>query len=156
MFFWVAGLSLVFGLVPRGAHAVESGVDSLLPVQVSSTSSVTEAYVYTGDRFRDPFVPLSGGASGGYLRPVEDVGPFNPVGLSLKGIVAAPTGRWAVVRTKEGGTYFIKDGKIFDPKRKAVEGYQAIVQEKSIVILGPKGQEIEVGLKTSEDENPVE
>lgn len=115
-----------------------------------STPSAAPVYVYRGDRFRDPFIPLVGAPGAGFDGPhpvSEPLSPFNPVGAELKGILKTTSGRWAVIRTSEGGTYLVQNGKIFDPKRKAVEGFQGIVKEKTVVILGPKNQEVEVRLK---------
>ncbi len=130
-------------VLPSPGAPVETAV-------VVSTPPAGPAYVYRGDRFRDPFIPLIGAPSGGFdiPRPAsEPLSPFNPVGAELKGILKTTTGRWAVIRTSEGATYLVQNGKIFDPKRKAVDGFQGIVKEKTVVILGPKNQEVEVRLK---------
>ncbi len=149
-------ISLVAGAVTLCAvsHAEEVLVPaSLLPEAsgvVVSTPPAAPAYVYRGDRFRDPFIPLIGAPSAGFdiPRPAsEPLSPFNPIGAELKGILKTNTGRWAVIRTAEGATYLVQNGKIFDPKRKAVDGFQGIVKEKTVVILGPKNQEVEVRLK---------
>lgn len=120
----MVGLGVTF-LVPNVRGQEVS--DSLLtqPVVVS-TPVVPAAYVFKGDRFRDPFIPLVG-ASLGYEGPrtsAEPLSPFNPANVEVKGIIKTTSGRWAVLRTSEGVTYLVQNGKIFDPKRKPVEGYQ--------------------------------
>ena len=128
-----------------------SGSPSVVAV---STPPAAPAYVYRGDRFRDPFVPLVGAPGAGFDVPrpsAEPLSPFNPAGAELKGILKSPTGRWAVIRTSDGVAYLVQNGKIFDPKRKAVDGFQGIVKEKSVVILGPKNQEVEIRLKKDVD-----
>lgn len=150
-------LVLVMGVccvVSSSAHAEEMGSAVAtspvgLSVAVSSPPAVP-VYEYGGDRFRDPFVPLVGNTNGGFdtPRPPSDpTSPFNPVGAELKGVLKTTTGRWAIIRTSDGVTYLVQNGKVFDPKRKVVEGFQGIVKEKTVVILGPKNQEVEVRLK---------
>lgn len=147
---WTLAFGLVgFGLVVpvvRGEEAADSLITE--PVVVS-TPAVSAAYVFKGDRFRDPFIPLVG-ASLGYEGPrasAEPISPFNPSNVEVKGIIKTTSGRWAVLRTSEGVTYLIQNGKIYDPKRKPVEGYQCVVKEKSVVVLGPGKQESELLLK---------
>ncbi|HNF59965.1 MAG TPA: hypothetical protein PLN89_10345, partial [Elusimicrobiota bacterium] len=63
-------------------------------VSVSSSTTPTEpAYVYKGDRMRDPFIPLNGqgGATMDSAIAKVDMGPFNPAGAELKGILKTPT-----------------------------------------------------------------
>ncbi len=148
--YWTLTVGLVgFGLLApavRGEEAADSLIDE--PVAVS-TPAVAPVYVFKGDRFRDPFIPLVG-ASLGYEGPrasAEPISPFNPSNVELKGIIKTTSGRWAVMRTSEGVTYLIQNGKIYDPKRKPVEGFQCVVKEKSVVVMGPGKQESELLLK---------
>lgn len=147
----LVGGAMTLGVVSRAEELVLPA--AVLPGAASvvvSTPPAVPTYVYRGDRFRDPFIPLIGAPSAGFdvPRPAsEPLSAFNPVGAELKGILKTTTGRWAVIRTSEGATYLVQNGKIFDPKRKAVEGFQGIVKEKTVVILGPKNQEVEVRLK---------
>ncbi len=141
---FVVGLGVAL-LVPNVRGQEVS--DSLLtqPVVVS-TPAAPAAYVFKGDRFRDPFIPLVG-ASLGYEGPrasAEPLSPFNPSNVEVKGIIKTTSGRWAVLRTSEGVTYLVQNGKIYDPKRKPVEGYQCVVKEKSVVVMGPGKQESEL------------
>ncbi|HMX43262.1 MAG TPA: hypothetical protein PKB12_06065 [Elusimicrobiota bacterium] len=122
-------------------------------VSVSSSTTPTEpAYVYKGDRMRDPFIPLNGqgGATMDSAIAKVDLGPFNPAGAELKGILKTPTGRWALIRTTDGLTYMVQNGRVYDPKRKLISGFQGIVKEKTVVILAPGNQEFE--LRTKKDE----
>jgi hypothetical protein len=147
---------LAGGLVAVSSRAEEAGVASLLGAPAVSTGTAEPAYVYPGERLRDPFVPLAGapGAMSEFAPAAADIGPFNAVGAELKGILKTPTGRWAVLRTSDGATYMVQNGKIYDPKRKPVEGFQGIVKEKSLVILGPKNFEHEMRLKTDQEDAP--
>jgi hypothetical protein len=44
----------------------------------------------------------------------------------------------------------VQNGRVYDPKRKLISGFQGIVKEKSVVILAPGNQEFE--LRTKKDE----
>ncbi|MBK8574125.1 MAG: hypothetical protein IPN90_00055 [Elusimicrobia bacterium] len=146
----------VFGAGAWVCHADDGVLPATASAVLVSTPPAAPAYVFRGDRFRDPFLPLLGAPGGGFDIPrslSEPLSPFNPVGADLKGILKTTTGRWALIRTSEGVTYLVQNGKIFDPKRKAVEGYQGIVKEKTVVILGPKNQEVEIRLKKRRGRN---
>ena len=122
-------------------------------VAVSSAAAPTEpAHVYKGDRMRDPFIPLTGQGAVSMESAMAkvDLGPFNPTGAELKGILKTPTGRWALIRTTDGLTYMVQNGRVYDPKRKLISGFQGIVKEKTVVILAPGNQEFE--LRTKKDE----
>jgi hypothetical protein len=120
-----------------------------------SSPPAAPTYTYQGERFRDPFVPLVGVPDGGRYDAPPAAGPllpFNPADAELKGILKTTTGRWAVLRTSDGVTYMVQNGKIIDPKRKEVEGFQGIVKEKSLVILGPTNQEVTLLLRKEEED----
>lgn len=124
-----------------------------LPVALSTTTASTEPeYVYKGDRLRDPFVPLIGGGGTAVAAPLQiELGAFNPAGAELKGVLKTPTGRWAILRTIDGGVYIVQNGKVYDPKRRVVDGYQGIVKERTLILLGPKNEEVELRLKKDEE-----
>ncbi|MBL8024042.1 MAG: hypothetical protein JNK54_07165 [Elusimicrobia bacterium] len=160
-FFRTVSLAALLGGVWGGPTGNCFGDDLVPPVVAFSSTTiavstppVAPGYVYQGDRFRDPFIPLVGADTGRYeaLPSNELLPPFNAIGADLKGILKATTGRWAVLRTVDGVTYLVKNGKVFDPKRKEVEGYQGIVKEKSLVILGPKNEEVILNLKKEAEE----
>jgi hypothetical protein len=150
----VMGCGLVLSAVSFAEDLVPPLVDLTSSPVVSSTSPMVPVYTYQGDRFRDPFVPLVGDPDSGRYDAPPPSGPllpFNPTDANLKGILKTTTGRWAVLRTSDGDTYMVQNGKIFDPKRKEVEGFQGIVKEKSLVILGPTNQEVILLLRKEEE-----
>jgi hypothetical protein len=150
------GCELILATGSFAEDLVPPLVDLTSSPVVSSTSPVVPVYTYQGDRFRDPFVPLVGDPDGGRYDAPPAAGPllpFNPADADLKGILRTTTGRWAVLRTSEGVTYLVQNGKIFDPKRKEVEGFQGIVKEKSLVILGPTNQEVTLLLRKEEEDD---
>ncbi len=123
------------------------------PLVISTATAPTESeYVYKGDRLRDPFVPLIGGGAGAVAAAVQpELGSFNPAGAELKGILKSPTGRWAILRTTDGGVYIVQNGKVHDPKRRVVDGYQGVIKERTLILLGPKNEEVELRLKKDEE-----
>lgn len=149
-FFSIGFLGLAATLVAARAPAQDL---PLLPVGVSTATAAPEEteYVYKGDRLRDPFIPLIGGGGTSVSAPVPvELGAFNPAGAELKGVLKTPTGRWAILRTTDGGVYIVQNGKVYDPKRRPVAGYQGIVKERTLILLGPKNEEIELRLKKDE------
>ncbi|HOW27207.1 MAG TPA: hypothetical protein PK876_01715 [Elusimicrobiota bacterium] len=135
----------------------------LLAVLSAGVSAADEKpeYSYRGDRYRDPFIPLTGSGSEKISSVIissggEEEAAFKPASIELKGIIRAKTGRWAIARMSDtGAPYLVQDGKIFDSKRKPVKGYVGIVKEKSLVIIGPNNQVTEVKLKKDQQENPA-
>jgi hypothetical protein len=109
------------------------------------------AYAYKGGR--DPFVPLAGQGAGSHASTGDDEpGEFNASALELSGILKTRTGRWAVVRDPGGASYMVREGKIYDSKRKAVPGYVGIVKEKTLVVIGPNNTVTELSLKKDDED----
>lgn len=134
------------------ARAVAQEIPPFPPVVSTATAPSEPEYVYKGDRLRDPFIPLMGGGGTAVAAPAQtELGAFNPAGAELKGVLKTPTGRWAILRTTDGGVYIIQNGKVYDPKRRVVDGYQGIVKERTLILLGPKNEEVELRLKTDEE-----
>jgi hypothetical protein len=119
------------------------------PVATPEEESV---YVYQPKSRRDPFLPLAGSEalSGGSGEVDHGSGVFDIKSVALTGILKTPTGRWAVLRSPEGGSYLVKNGKIYNFKHKQVEGYVGIVKEKSLVIIDSQNQVTELKLKKNE------
>lgn len=147
--------TLLFVLGVIGLVATRAAAQDMPPLPVAISTGTAPAgepeYVYKGDRLRDPFVPLMGGVNA-VAAPVQtELGSFNPAGAELKGVLKTPTGRWAILRTADGGVYIVQNGKVYDPKRRVVEGYQGIVKERTLILLGPKNEEVELRLKKDEE-----
>lgn len=142
-------LGFLFGAM--GAWAVDEptpealSVDPGLVAPQASTTPVVVDYVYKGDQFRDPFIPLTGGKLEAFRG--EPGAAFNPAGAELKGIVRSPTGRWAVLRTTDGAIYLVENGKIINSRRQVEKGYMGLVKEKALVVIGPNNEATEFKLK---------
>jgi hypothetical protein len=136
------------------SRSVTAGLDAVegAPAEVAVSSAPVEpAYVYHGDRLRDPFIPLTGAGRSVVMDSPAATGTFNPTNVELKGILQTRTGRWAILRSSDGGTFIVQNGKVHDSKRKPVEGYVAIVKEKAISLMGPNNQTVELSLKKEGD-----
>jgi hypothetical protein len=104
-------------------------------------------YVYSGDRFRDPFVPA--GTTGSY----QPDAVFDPQKATVKGIVFGPTAKTAVLSVGSGGTYFVKAGKIFDIMGKTIEGFSAKVFADKVVINGEADNVFELKIRNEEEKS---
>jgi hypothetical protein len=104
-------------------------------------------YVYSGDRFRDPFIPA--GTTGSY----QPDAVFDPSKSTVKGIIFGPSAKSAVLTATGGGTYFVKEGKIFDIMGKVVEGFSAKVFAEKVVILGEADNTFELKIRNEEEKS---
>ena len=155
-------LALLSASVLMSAFLVLSGCKSEEPQNIVATPPVTIApppppvveapkekpvYVYSGDRFRDPFVPA--GTTGSY----QPDAVFDPTKATVKGIVYGPESRSAVLSVGSQGTYFVKSGKIFDIMGKPVEGFTAKVFADKVVINGEADNVFELKIRTGEEKS---
>jgi hypothetical protein len=150
---------IVFGLGLAWAGSVRAGeapAASVAGVTVS-TAPVEERlipwYDYKADRFRDPFVPLTGQGAGLSVgvRP-EITAPFAPANMELKGVLRTNSTRWAMLRSSDGASYVVEEGKVFDAKRRPVAGYTGIIKEKTVVLIGPDKSVTELLLRRDKEE----
>lgn len=122
-----------------------------LPV-VTQTAPVPQekkekpVYVYSGDRFRDPFTPS------GQTANYQPDAIFDPQRATLTGIIFGRDFKSAVINVGGSGTYFIKSGKIFDIMGKTIEGFTAKVFVDKILILGEADNVFELKFKSNEEE----
>jgi len=103
-------------------------------------------YVYSGDRFRDPFIPA------GQATNYQPDAVFDPARASVKGIIFGRDYKSAVLTVGGSGTYFIKGGKIFDVMGKSVEGYAVKIFIDKVVLSGEADNVFELKIKTSDEE----
>ncbi|MFN0116962.1 MAG: hypothetical protein ACKVQC_01545 [Elusimicrobiota bacterium] len=103
-------------------------------------------YVYSGDKFRDPFVPS--GQSSNYKADAV----FDPQRATLKGIVNGEKGtKTALLMLTGSGTYFVRSGLIFDVMGKNVKGFTAKVFDQKVVITGEGDNVYEIKIKELEE-----
>jgi hypothetical protein len=155
---WTVALASGLGFAAQSARA-DVTASTATAVSASTAPAAAQApdepvYVYNSAG-RDPFIPLSGGPAADMGSQDKEVGAFNPTSVELKGILRTLTGRWAVLSGNGGERYVVENGKLLDPKKKAVEGYVGIIKEKTLVLIGPNNQVTELKLKrdqTAEDQ----
>lgn len=88
-----------------------------------------ESYTYKGTKYPDPFLPSSGGGyfSGEYT--------FEPNTAQLVGIIKTRDGTIAVLSIAPGVSFILKNGRLYDPKKKEVSGYVGIIEGKTVKIV---------------------
>lgn len=143
MIFFMGG-AFPAALCAEEAPAAGAVAASTVPVSSLAVSSPT--YSYKGEKYRDPFVSLAGQGAA-YFYSGDDT-PFDPNNVELKGVLKMKSGRWALLRTAAGASFIVKEGKLWDSKRKLVKGYVGIVKEKGLELLGPNNQVFTFNLKT--------
>jgi len=132
---------------PQNISSAPPVLPAPAPSVVAETPKERPVYVYSGDRFRDPFVPA--GTTGSY----QPDAVFDPTKAQVKGIVFGPAARSAMLSLGSGVTYFIKSGKIFDIMGKPVEGFSAKVFVDKVVINGEADNVFELKIRTGEEKS---
>jgi|GEM_PF-4242760 len=102
-------------------------------------------YVYTGDRFRDPFTEV--GAASGY----QESATFNPQQAKVKAIIYGSQLQSAVINISGGGSYYVKGKRIFDVMGKTVKGFEAKVFMEKVVITSDTNEIFELKIKEDEE-----
>ena len=116
------------------------------PEPVAEVQKEKPVYVYSGDRFRDPFIPA------GQATNYQPDAVFDPARAAVKGIIFGKDHRSAVLTVGGSGTYFIKGGKIFDVMGKTVEGYSVKIFVDKVVLAGEADNVFELKIKATEEE----
>ena len=113
-------------------------------ISTGTAKKETPRYIYKGDRFRDPFIPLT---DSGYIASASDSLTTPSVGsLSLKGIVNDGSKRIAII--SGGGTaYILRDGKLFDSKNRQIKNMYGTIKKDSVVLTGADKTSKELSLR---------
>ncbi len=115
----------------------EKTVEAIPPAQASQMQPQEQmvdeieekpVYVYSGDRFRDPFVEI--GQSTAYTPDAI----FSPEQAKVKAIIYSGSIKSAVVQVAGSGSYYIKGNRIFDVMGKNVSGFSARIFPEKVVI----------------------
>lgn len=152
----VLGIALLVGLytiggckkksVPAPSSAPPPMRVEVAPPQPVATPTEKPIYVYSGDRFRDPFLPP--GLSSSY----QPDAIFDPQKATLRGIIYGGRLDSAVLTVGGTGAYFVKDGRIIDIMGKRVEGFTAKIFVNRIVIYGEAENVYELKIRKDEQE----
>ncbi|MFA5778993.1 MAG: hypothetical protein WC947_02540 [Elusimicrobiota bacterium] len=113
-------------------------------------------YTYKGGLYRDPLIP--GGGSSSYSSSSmtgeggETMTNEKMATLQLKGIFRdAKTGNIAIVAESSGGSYILKNGKLYDRKNKIVKGVAGVIGKNSATLFS-NDTKIELKLKKAGEE----
>ena len=117
-----------------------------LPEPVKEEPKEKPVYVYSGDRFRDPFTPA------GQATNYQPDAVFDPQRASLKGIIFGHDLKSAVLIVGGSGSYFVRSGRIFDIMGKTVEGYSAKVFVDKVLVLGEADNIFELKIRNNDEE----
>lgn len=91
-------------------------------------------YVYGGDRFRDPFVSIAGGAA--QSAGADELRTPNVGALTLKGIFNDGKQPIAIV---SGGaiSYTLKGSRLYDNRNRLIKGITGVVRKDSVLLIAP-------------------
>ena len=141
--FWsIAGTTLLIGTLRSSLFSATPASVSTPVMQVLSsgakpaTAATAEAasyksYTYYADRYRDPFVPLTG-----EFRTDQTLDhPPQIASLSLKGIVQDARGRMALL-TSGVSSYILKGGRLYDGRNRMVKKIAGVIKTESVVLIG--------------------
>jgi hypothetical protein len=94
-------------------------------------SSSYKSYTYYADRFRDPFIPLTG-----EFRADQSLDhPPQIASLLLKGIVQDARGRMALL-TSGVNSFILKGGRLYDGRNRMIKKIAGVIKTESVVLIG--------------------
>lgn len=113
---------------PAAAQAAPAASSGTAAAFGASTQTVST--IYTGDRYRDPFLPPSAG--GGPARPKVQEGPLvvDIHAVQLRGIMKDSAGDFALFGMDNGMTLILRGGRLYDERNKRVPGVTGRVRIK--------------------------
>ncbi|MDO8734176.1 MAG: hypothetical protein Q7K21_03340 [Elusimicrobiota bacterium] len=116
----------------------------------------TPKYTYKGNAYRDPLIPRGGSSSYSSSSMTgegsETMTNEKMTTLQLKGIFRdEKTGNIAIVAESSGGSYILKNGKLYDRKNKLVKGVAGVIGKNSATLFS-NDTKIELKLKKPGEE----
>jgi Tfp pilus assembly protein PilP len=104
-------------------------------------------YVYKGDKFRDPFIPLVGESSYASTPLSEEAAVPNLGSLSLKGIFDDGKAKMALINGG-GINYILKGSRLFDNRQRLVRGITGVIKKDGVIMIAPDKTTKELKLKS--------
>ncbi|HAM39121.1 MAG: hypothetical protein A2474_07000 [Elusimicrobia bacterium RIFOXYC2_FULL_34_12] len=96
-------------------------------------------YVYKGTAYRDPLLPGGGGMAYSALTTsgdgAETFTSEKLATLQLKGIFKDKSTNAAIIGDTSGGSYILKNGKIYNRRNKIVIGVSGVISKKSVTLI---------------------
>lgn len=150
---------LLAGEPPKAVAAAAAAAPAAAPAVTkpevkASTPTPTISSIYTAERLRDPFQPGGTGASAAAEKSFT-IDDFNVHNLVLRGTMKDGASDYALLSDREFGVAFIlRNGKLYDSKRKAVQGVTGRIhlKEKTVELTGPDGDVQVLRLGEEEEE----
>jgi hypothetical protein len=124
---------------PASTAAKTNGIAASTAVPSSTAAAPTPAapkpayllYTYYGDRYRDPFLPLTGEFRGDQVADR----PPQISSLMLKGIIQDQKSRVALL-TSGVSSYILKGGRLYDGRNRMMKGISGVIKTGSVVLMG--------------------
>ena len=144
------------GPAPSPIVVAKSTSAAQMPI---GTSTQTVSSIYTGDRVRDPFLPAAmGGASTRRIVDTKTGGPevVDIHGMLLRGIMRDPKVDYALFTSEGGGSYLLRDGRLYNERNKVVPGITGTIKlkQKTVELIAPD-KDVQV-FRLGEDEKEKE
>jgi Tfp pilus assembly protein PilP len=119
-----------------------------------SMSTYTVSSLYTGDHYRDPFIPSTSG--GGPVRAKNPDAPTDIHALRLQGIMQDARSSFALFSAEDGSTLILRGGRLYDSRNKRVPGIAGHIdlkRKRADLITADKDVQIyTLGATDGEDE----
>ncbi|MEK7388672.1 MAG: hypothetical protein AAB036_03135 [Elusimicrobiota bacterium] len=147
---------LMLSVGPALAQAPQAAEASSLV----GTSTQTISSLYTGDRVRDPFLPVTmGGGAARVVDPKDEESTVVDIhALVLRGILKDSLNDFALFSSEAGRTYMLRAGKFFNDRNKLMPGITGRIRLKQkIVELITADKDVQVfrmGQEEKEKEKP--
>lgn len=104
-------------------------------------------YFYRGDKYRDPFISLSG--EGIIYSSNEEIQIPNLSSLKLKGVFADGKYKMALI-SGGGATYMLKDSLLYDSHSRLIKGFSGIVKADRVILTASDNTTKELKLRDKE------
>ncbi|MFH1368252.1 MAG: hypothetical protein ABII64_03900 [Elusimicrobiota bacterium] len=128
---------------PPGAGAAKTLPPPVVTMPVYEKKA-PQKYAYRGDRYRDPFISLTG--PGRRFLESDEVTAPNIGSLSLKGIISEGKTKIALI-TGDGTTFVLKDSRLYDNRQRLIRGISGAIKKDSVIMIAPEGSVKELKLR---------
>ncbi|MBI3288263.1 MAG: hypothetical protein HYZ74_01955 [Elusimicrobia bacterium] len=146
-------------LAPVAAGAQPVALSTAAESSPFGASTQTVATLYTGDRVRDPFLPVAMGASSVRRDEAKEPGAPEVVDIHamiLRGIMKDSVNDYALFASESGISYLLRAGKLYNDRNKIVPGIAGRIKlkQKTVELITPD-KDVQV-FRLGEDEKDKE
>ncbi|MBI2118190.1 MAG: pilus assembly protein PilP [Elusimicrobia bacterium] len=125
-------------LYPETQIAVQK---KIVPQLESAKKEPIPRFIYGANSGRDPFLPLIGDSSSSkgvksQTRRDPQRSAENFSQLELKGILKDKDGKIALIISRDGESFTLKSGKLYDKRSQTIQNITGIIKETSVVLYG--------------------